>query len=190
MSKHSGTSKFALLVLLWLSTMKKQSVFSDRRNPWLLDAGRIVDVGESAERGHPTLINKDNVPFVIRSLVIPGHVWTTCRDALRFLCLFVFFVAGKTRAARGLFFSHKETQEDTKKYEEHAGRLCNDSAKAVPNGRATHHRFTPSGRRTKSNQTVGDGWHDLRLIRSRHNSCCSLRMQRQRVASGFSLGIE
>ncbi len=31
-----------------------------------------------------------------------------------FLCLFVFFVANKTRAARGLFFSHKETQEDTK----------------------------------------------------------------------------
>ena len=43
----------------------------------------------------------------------------------------MFFVAGKTRAARGLFFSHKETQEDTKKYEERAGRLCNDSAKAV-----------------------------------------------------------
>ena len=64
--------------------MKKQSTFSDLQNPWLLDAGRIVDVGESAERGHPTLINKDNVPFVIRPLVIPGHVWTTCRDALRF----------------------------------------------------------------------------------------------------------
>jgi hypothetical protein len=43
-----------------------------------------------------------------------SHVWTTCRDALKFLCLFVFFVAGKTRAARGLFFSHKETQEDTR----------------------------------------------------------------------------
>ncbi len=49
-----------------------------------------------------------------------------------FLCLFVFFVAGETQAARGLFFSHKETQEDTKKCEERAGRLCNDSAKAVP----------------------------------------------------------
>jgi hypothetical protein len=39
-----------------------------------------------------------------------------------FLCLFVFFVASKTRAARGLFSSHKVTQEDTKKYEERAGR--------------------------------------------------------------------
>ncbi len=45
MSKHSGTSKFDLLVLLWLSRMKKQSVFSDRQNPWLLDTGRIVNVG-------------------------------------------------------------------------------------------------------------------------------------------------
>ena len=39
----------------------------------------------------------------------------------KFLCLFVFFVADKTRAARGLFSSHKETQEDTEKYEERAG---------------------------------------------------------------------
>ena len=32
--------------------------------------------------------------------------------------------------------------------------------------------------------------HELRFIRSRQKSCCSLRMQRQRVAPGFSLGIE
>lgn len=40
MSKHSGTSNFALLVVLCVSMMKKQSVSSDRQNPWLLDAGR------------------------------------------------------------------------------------------------------------------------------------------------------
>ena len=38
------------------------------------------------------------------------------------------------------------------------------SVRAVGNGCATHHRFTLPGRRTKSNQTVGDGWHNLRLI--------------------------
>ena len=48
------------------------------------------------------------------------RVRATCRDALRFLCLFVFFVASKNANCAWLFSSHKETQEDTKKYEERA----------------------------------------------------------------------
>ena len=51
---------------------------------------------------------------VRRTLLCICIVWTKCRDVPRFLCLFVFFVASKTRAARGLFSSHKETREDTK----------------------------------------------------------------------------
>ena len=63
------------------------------------------------------------LPGQLSGNIYRGQVWTTCRDALRFLCLFVFFVASKTRAERGLFSSHDETQEDTKQYEERAGRF-------------------------------------------------------------------
>ena len=149
---------------------------------------------------------------------LPKKTRKSTKTPCDLLCLFVFFVASKTQAARGLFSSHKETQEDTKstknvpedsgqnveldylKLLDWTGRQfqadkrgvipatcapiphrldCSEetwfdlvryeaesvlSVRADGNGCATHHRFTLPGRRTRSNQTVGDGWHDLRLI--------------------------